>query len=156
MTQSLLLRTCAAAVGLALSAPAFAVDLLQAWRDALSNDSQVASARAQLAATRELVPQAQAGLLPQVGASASVSRNFADTNVAPSRDFTSQFYGIQLSYPLYRLQNMEAVEQSKLQATLGEALVTNDSLAVFELAEDQPCHRFRSARPIEAVEPRRN
>jgi outer membrane protein len=121
MTQSLLLRTCAAAVGLALSAPAFAVDLLQAWRDALSNDSQVASARAQLAATRELVPQAQAGLLPQVGASASVSRNLADTNVAPSRDFTSQFYGIQLSYPLYRLQNMEAVEQSKLQATLGEA-----------------------------------
>jgi len=121
MIQPHLVRTCAAAIGIALSAPAFAMDLLQAWRESLATDSRVASARAQLAAIRERVPQAQASLRPQVGASASINESYSNTNVAPSRDFTGQNYGIQLSYPLYRLQNVEAVEQSKLQATLGEA-----------------------------------
>jgi outer membrane protein len=117
-----IVRPCLAlALGFGLSGPAFALDLLQAWRDALANDSQVASARAQLAASRELVPQARAGLLPQVGASASVNRSFSDTNLAPSRNFTGQNYGIQLSYPLYRLQNLEVLEQSRLQASAGEA-----------------------------------
>jgi outer membrane protein len=121
MIPSLLPRICATTLALALSGPALSIDLLEAWRSALINDSQVASARAQFAATRELVPQAEAGLLPQIGARAEIGRNFIDTNLAPSREFNSQVYGVQLSYPLYRLQNVELVEQSKLQAALGEA-----------------------------------
>ena len=122
MSKGFLASRCLAlALGFGLASPASALDLLGAWRDALANDSQVASARAQLAASRERVPQARAGLLPQVGASASVSRSFNDTNLSPSRDFTGQNYGIQLSYPLYRLQNVELLEQSRLQAAAGEA-----------------------------------
>lgn len=122
MSKGFLASRClAVALGFGVVGPASALDLLEAWRDALANDSQVASARAQLAASRELVPQARAGLLPQVGASASVNRGFSDTNLSPSRDFTGQNYGIQLSYPLYRLQNVELLEQSRLQAVAGEA-----------------------------------
>jgi outer membrane protein len=102
-------------------ASAQSMDLAQAFREALSNDTVVASARAQLAATRERVPQAQAGLLPSVTGSAVVNRQMVDTNVAPRRDFTGQNYSVNLTYPLYRLQNIETLEQSKLQAAIAEA-----------------------------------
>jgi len=132
MTLTPLARALATAVGLALSAPVFAYDLVQAYRDAFTNDAQLASARAQLAATRELVPQARAGLLPQVDARATLRQNWSDSNRYPTTDFTGQNYGIQLSYPLYRLQNVEAFEQSKLQSTLGEAqfLQTQQDLVI--------------------------
>jgi len=115
------LKTLAAALSLTAAAPSFALDLMQAWRAALSNDAQLASARSQLQATRERVPQARAGLLPSVAATAAMNRQNVDTNVSPTRRFTSQNYGIQLSYPLLRLQNVEAFEQSKLQVAVGEA-----------------------------------
>jgi len=48
-----------------LHVPAAAgADLLQVYRDAQANDAQFASARSQLLATRERLPQARAGLLP--------------------------------------------------------------------------------------------
>ena len=121
MSYRSLLAVVAATSGLAWAAPAAALDLMQAWREALANDTQVASARAQLEAIRERVPQARAALLPQVGAGATVAEQYVDTNVAPARDFTSQNYAIQLSYPLYRRPDLELLEQSKLQAVLGEA-----------------------------------
>jgi outer membrane protein len=116
------LHALAAAVALAcLPAGASAMDLLQAYQAALAVDPVVASAEAQSAATRERIPQARAGLLPSVGANASVSRQTVDTNLAPRRDFTAQNYSISLSYPLLRLQNVEAYEQSRLAASIGEA-----------------------------------
>ena len=86
------------------------IDLAQAWRDALANDAPVASARAQLAATREKIPQAQAALGPTVTGTGAFSRQMVDTNLAPRRDFTTQNYSIALNYPLYRLPNVEALE----------------------------------------------
>jgi len=116
-----MLKTLAAALGLAAAAPAFALDLMQAWRAAVASDAQLASARSQLQATRERVPQARAGLLPSVNATAAINPQSVDTNVSPTRDFTARTYGVQLSYPLLRLQNVESFEQSKLQVTAGEA-----------------------------------
>src|SRR5690606_9960718 len=55
----------------AAAAPALALDLMQAWREALANDAQVASARAQLDATRERVPLARSHLPPRVCCSAA-------------------------------------------------------------------------------------
>ncbi len=103
------------------SADAAALDLLQAYQAALANDAQVASALNNLAAIRERVPQAEAALLPAANASAQVLRQAADSSIAPRRDFTSQVYGINLSYPLLRLQNVEQLEQSKLQVGVAEA-----------------------------------
>ena len=99
MRASPMLTTLAAAVSLTASSPTFALDLMQAWRAALANDAQLASARSQLQATRERVPQARAGLLPSVNATAAISPQSVDTNVGPSRDFTARTYAIQLSYP---------------------------------------------------------
>ncbi len=110
-----------AAMLAAPAAPAFALDLLQAWRDALANDAQVASARAQLEATRERVPQARSQLLPAVGASAGVNRLRVDPNRGPDRSFTSEAYAIQLSVPLLSLPEQQAWEQSKLGVGIAEA-----------------------------------
>ena len=121
MRASPMLTTLAAAVSLTASSPTFALDLMQAWRAALANDAQLASARSQLQATRERVPQARAGLLPSVNATAAISPQSVDTNVGPTRDFTARTYAIQLSYPLFRMQNVESFEQSKLQVAAGEA-----------------------------------
>lgn len=117
----LLARALSFALFVAPAAPAFALDLLQAWREALANDAQVASARAQLDAARERVPQARSLLLPAVGASAGVNRVHSDTNLAPTRGFTSEAYSIQLSVPLLSLPEHEAWEQSKLAVGISEA-----------------------------------
>jgi outer membrane protein len=115
------LHALAAALALAcLPAGASAMDLLQAYQAALAVDPVVASAEAQSGATRERIQQARAGLLPSVGANAAMSRQTVDTNLAARRDFTAQNYNISLSYPLLRLQNVEAYEQSLLAASIGE------------------------------------
>ena len=98
-----------------------AMDLTQAYQEALAIDPVVAGALAQLNATREKVPQARAGLLPSLTGNATVNRQAVDTNLAPRREFTTQNYSVNLSYPLYRMQNVETFEQSKLQVAVGEA-----------------------------------
>jgi outer membrane protein len=101
--------------------PALAMDLLQAYRDALAIDPAVASARANLAAIREKVPQARAGLLPSINAAAGGSRIGVDTNTTTRREYNAYNYAVNLTYPLFRLQNVETFEQSKLQVAVGEA-----------------------------------
>ena len=111
----------AASLALACAHAAHATDLGQAFRDAFANDAALQSVRAQLAATREKVTQARAGLLPGVAATGALSHQLVDSSAAPSREFTGQNYAVSLSYPLYRLQNVEAYEQSKLSVVLTEA-----------------------------------
>ncbi len=115
-------RRLAAAVALvvAFAQHGHATDLTQAFRDAFANDAALQSVRAQLAATRERVTQARAGLLPGASASGSLSHQLVDTSVSASREFNAQNYAVSLSYPIYRLQNIEAYEQSKLSVVLVE------------------------------------
>ncbi|MCL4745799.1 MAG: TolC family outer membrane protein [Burkholderiaceae bacterium] len=117
------LRRLAAALPFAVACaqPAHSTDLRQAFHDALANDAALQSVRAQLAATRERVTQARSGMLPGVSAAGSLNRQMVDTNVSASREFNAQSYSINLSYPIYRLQNIEAYEQSKLSVVLIEA-----------------------------------
>ena len=128
-----------------LPGASFAMDLAQAYREALPNDAIVASARSQLAATREKVPQARAGLLPGANANAAVSRQMADISNRPRGEFTAQNYSVSLSYPLYRLQNVETFEQSKLTVSAGETqlelarqdLIVRVTLAYFDVLSAQ-------------------
>ncbi len=146
MKPTLTAKAVAATLCVVAATPAFALDLLEAWRAALANDAQLASARSQLVSVRERVPQARAGLLPSVGAVAGVQRQYVDASVSPRTvDFNSQNYALQLSYPLLRLQNTEAFEQSKLQVAATEAqlaqaeqdLVLRVSQAYFDLLAAQ-------------------
>ncbi len=106
---------------IAIGSPAFATDLVQAYRDALGQDAQLASARAQLSAARSRVPLALAGLLPNVGASVNINRQLVDTNYGPTQDFNAQSYVVAASFPLYRPQNWESYEQGKLAEKISEA-----------------------------------
>lgn len=131
----------AAALGCALSLAAGAAmaqaknDLLSIYRDALANDSAYASARFARQAAEERTPQARAGVLPNVSAGINASENYfkfdaspfvdATTNrtVDPSFDRTFYSWGpvISASWPLYRPQNWDAIDQAKLFVTGAEA-----------------------------------
>ena len=124
MTQRGVSRTLVAIVlGAALSPAAHSADLVQAWRDAVTHDAVLAGSLASLEAARERVQQARATLLPQASATGQVSRQTAENNILPRRDFTAQSFGVTMTVPLIRLQNAEAWEQSKLQASISEAQV---------------------------------
>lgn len=125
-----------AVAGLVSAAPALAYDLDAAYRDALSHDAQLNSARATLEINRQRVPQARSLLRPAVNASGQVQKSWVDTNVGGSNDYTSQNYGISLAYPLLARQESEAFEQAKLQFSVAEAqfLVAQQDL-VLRVAE---------------------
>jgi outer membrane protein len=108
------------AVGLALvGRPATGEDLMQIYREAQQNDPAIAAAKAQWLATQERLPQARAGILPSVSLSASTNLNNYDAKVKsdPTVDISRNFgqYGaaVSASQPLYRMQNVIAVDQSK-------------------------------------------
>ncbi|MFT3802285.1 MAG: TolC family outer membrane protein [Burkholderiaceae bacterium] len=108
----------------ALAAPALALDLADAYRQAQANDPQLASARANLDAVRERITQARSQLLPMLGAQAQVSRQQAETNLSPQSEFSSRLYGVNLTMPLFRPQNLTQWDQAKLQADIADAQVS--------------------------------
>ncbi|MFN9776031.1 MAG: TolC family outer membrane protein [Burkholderiales bacterium] len=161
-----LLALALAAAFAAPGTPAFAMDLISAVRAAAEIDPVLASARAQLAATRERVPQAQAGLKPTVNATANANYNVVDTSIAPTRDFDSQSLGMLASVPIYRPANREALAQSELAARSAElalsqarqdmilrvatayfdVLAAQDSLSVVRAQKQAFTEQYESAR----------
>ena len=122
MKRRLLAAMMPAALALALQpCAASAEDLLQVYRDAVRNDPALASAQANWEATQELVPQARAGLLPnvQVTGAATAQRYDASINTDPKQDITNRYSQnnalASASQPLFRYQNLVAYDQSKEQ-----------------------------------------
>ncbi|CAG2158739.1 TolC family outer membrane protein [Cupriavidus numazuensis] len=133
---------------------ASAADLLQVYRDAQSNDAQFASARSQLLATREKLPQGRAGLLPLVTGTAGATRTRLDQTAAlaqglPSasgvRFFNNNNWALQLSQPLFRWDRWETYKQGELAAMAGEVtfqqaqldLITRSAQAYFDVLTAQ-------------------
>ncbi len=98
-----------------------AYDLQDALKDAIAVDPVTAATSAALRAAKEKVPQANALTLPTVNGTTAINRQLTDTNLAPTRKFTSQNYGFNLTYPLYRAQNIETLEQAKLSVAVAES-----------------------------------
>ncbi|HWD34524.1 MAG TPA: TolC family protein, partial [Casimicrobiaceae bacterium] len=121
MRRTTLAFACLAA--LAASGFARAEDLMDVYRSAQENDPTVAAARANWEAVQERVPQARAGLLPNVTASVNANGNYfgADANSDPhtrvDRSFGLGGLTVSASQPLYRYANTvaysEAVQQVK-------------------------------------------
>ncbi len=105
--------------GTLLTLEASALDLLQAYRDALQNDSQLASARAAREASVEKQVQGRAGLLPSAALSGEIKENELAFSGFPSRRFSSNQYQVQLKQPLYNLSNLAQYEAGKLQSAAG-------------------------------------
>lgn len=110
-------RFCAGLTCLLLTLPASATDLAQVYESALANDPVLGAARAGYAATEQLVPQARAALLPNLGLSGTTSwtergfpKNFIQTDPAspgfgssfkiPDQEFNDHGWRAQLSQPL--------------------------------------------------------
>ena len=140
-TRCAVLPALAIALTLALSPNAFAIDLAQAFESAQRYDTLLNSARLQLDAARERLPQAQAGLKPSLGAVAGATAGRLDTDVAASRSFDNLSGGLNFSYPLYRPGNSTLVDQAAIgvelaQTQLAQAaqdLVTRVSTAYFDV-----------------------
>ncbi|HEX4858797.1 MAG TPA: TolC family protein, partial [Usitatibacteraceae bacterium] len=139
--------TLAVAIAAVLSAQAAsAANLLDVYRDALSQDPVYASARAAYEAAKEAAPQARAGLLPSVSLSAGYNRNTRKFESFPQVDFNTNSYTLQLSQPLFRMQNWIAYDQAGKQVQQAEAvfadasqnLIVRSSQAYFDvlLAQD--------------------
>ena len=116
----------ALALALACAAgPTAGADLATLYRDARLSDPVYQAARAQYQATTERLPQARAGYLPQLGASASIFRNHSERDGAPDRDYNTRTIAITLSQPVFRLQNWIAITQAQKQGLQAEAVLAS-------------------------------
>jgi outer membrane protein len=85
-----------------------ATDLLEVYRDALSNDAKYAAAKARFNVAQEVIPQARAALAPKVDLDGQYDYNSLDSSNSFSsgyRDFGSYRYGVSSSLSLYNKQN---------------------------------------------------
>ncbi|MFO1281328.1 MAG: TolC family outer membrane protein [Burkholderiales bacterium] len=115
-------RLIALAVPLVLAAGGAAgEDLMDIYREAQRADPALAAARANWLATQERAPQARAGLLPSVSLSATTNANDASSNTRSNPPIKSNGtwadYGLTISasQPIYRYQNVVALEQARRQ-----------------------------------------
>jgi outer membrane protein len=107
-----------AVAALVCARSAAAEDLMDVYREAQRNDPTVAAARANWEAIQERIPQARAGLLPNVTLSASTNANYFGTNldsdphVSVNRGFGLGGLTVSASQPLYRYANTVAYNQA--------------------------------------------
>lgn len=97
------------------------LDLVKAYEAATQHDALLASARMALEAARERAIIANAGLRPTITNTMSFLRQGSESNLAPRREFNTRTFSLSLTYPLYRRQNVESFEQSRLQIAVFEA-----------------------------------
>ena len=145
MRETTLVLACLAA--LATAGLAHGEDLMDVYRSAQQNDPVVAAARSNWEATQERVPQARAGLLPNVTASVNANGNYfgadvnSDPHVTVDRSFGVGGLTVSASQPLYRYANTvaysEAVQQVKQAdyslASAKQDLIVRVAVAYFDV-----------------------
>jgi outer membrane protein len=121
----------AAALAAALALPAHGQSLLTLYEAARDYDASYQAARAQYDASLAQAAQAKAGILPQIGLTAGVTRSDLDVDVisgAPrgssTRRFNAQNAGINATQPLYAPASWAAYEQGKRQAEIAQTVLT--------------------------------
>ncbi len=136
-------RICTVLAACMVLAPAWALDLRQAYEAAEKNDASIRASRAAAEAVRERLPQAQAQRLPNVSFSAGANRNHlkssAQTVLGP-RSATSSYDSsnqvLQLRQPIYRPYIGALVEQARAQVKDADASLERDEqVLVVRLSE---------------------
>jgi outer membrane protein/protease secretion system outer membrane protein len=105
------------------------MDLKQVYQAALEQDASIRASRAATDAGRERLPQARAGLLPQLSASAGRSNNNLDTTspnllgnpVTTTDKYFSDNKNLQLRQPLVNMQRWQQFQQAKSLVEEAEA-----------------------------------
>ncbi|MBE7365953.1 TolC family outer membrane protein [Ramlibacter pallidus] len=151
----------AAALALAAAGTARAEGLLELYEAARAYDAVWQSARAQYDATRFRSDQAIAGILPQAGLAAGVTRSAFENDVpAADRNYTTQQATISASQPLYRPANLATYRQGQRQAELaeyqlqqaGQDLMIRVSQAYFDVLAAQDTLAFVRAQKTAVAE----
>jgi len=117
--------TLALLISATFAASADAANLIDIYRDALTSDAALASAKAAYQAGQEKLPQGRAGLLPTLDLSANSSWNKEtyESRTAPTSTdyrYNSNSTTLRLTQPIYRRQNWAQYEQGKLLAAQAE------------------------------------
>ena len=113
------MRLCLLAALCWTSAWVGAMDLKQAVERARQSDPAFQAARQELAGLAEVVPQAQAALLPNASLSASRNRVWLDRDdggVASSSNYLSQSSALVVRQPLWRAPQQVQLQQARTQA----------------------------------------
>ncbi len=121
--------TCSAAC-----APAWSLDLLQAYQAAMEEDASIRATRAATDARRERLPQARAQLLPNLSASASRNRNslerttpgFQDNPVTTNTRYGSSSEALTLRQPIFRKYQMADYRQAQAQVDDANAILERE------------------------------
>jgi TolC family type I secretion outer membrane protein len=111
-----------------------AMDLKQVYQAALEQDSNIRASRAAADSGRERLPQARAGLLPQIYASAGRNNNNLNTtapNILGELSTTNDKYlsdnkAVQLRQPLMNMQRWLQFQQAKSVVEEAEANLDRD------------------------------
>ena len=110
------------------------MDLKQVYQAALEQDASIRASRAAADSGRERLPQARAGLLPQVSASAGRTNNNLDTTapnilgtpVTTNDQYFSDNRTLQLRQPLINMQRWQQFQQAKSVVEEVEANLERD------------------------------
>mgnify|MGYP000499933357 FL=1 len=121
-------------VALASWAQSAVMDLKQVYQAALEQDSNIRASRAAADSGRERLPQARAGLLPQVSASAgrnsndlnTTAPNILGTPVTTNDKYFSDNRTVQLRQPLMNMQRWLQFQQAKSMVEEAEANLDRD------------------------------
>lgn len=149
------------ALSAAFAAPAHAESLLELYEMARAHDAAWQSAKSQYDANVARAAQAKAGILPNLGLSAShVRSQFENNNPVTDRSFTTQQAGLSASQPLYRPANWASWQQSKFQAEqaehaltqAGQDLILRVSQAYFDVLGAQDALAFVRAQKAAVAE----
>ena len=136
--QQLFVKTalvCAqASAAVATWAQAPVMDLKQVYQAALEQDATIRASRATADSGRERLPQARAGLLPQISASAGRNNNNLDTTapnilgtpVTTNEKYLSDNKTLQLRQPLVNMQRWLQFQQAKSVVEEVEANLDRD------------------------------
>ena len=135
--QFLLKSALACALGSAAAcawAQAPVMDLKQVYQAALEQDATIRASRATADSGRERLPQARAGLLPQISASAGRNNNNLDTTspnilgtpVTTNDQYASDNRTLQLRQPLVNMQRWLQFQQAKSVVEEVEANLDRD------------------------------
>ena len=130
-------RGMALAVALACSAacaPAWSLDLLQAYQAAMQEDASIRATRAATDARRERIPQARAQLLPNLSASVSRNRNslertspdFLGNPVTANTRYGSSSETLTLRQPIFRLFQVADYRQAHAQVDEANAILDRE------------------------------
>ena len=116
------------------SAPAWSLDLLEAYEAALQEDASIRGTRAATDARRERVPQARAQLLPNVSASVSRNRNslerttpdFLGDLATTNLRYSSSTEAVTLRQPIYRPFQVAEYRQAHAQVDDANAILERE------------------------------